>query len=81
MRASAAEPIEAFPPPPVTPLADGAYRLCRRCIMDTSAEAITFDADGVCSFCKLHDALALTTTRIPSVWTTVTRVSGAMNSP
>lgn len=28
------------------------YRMCRRCVMDTSAGEITFDADGVCSYCR-----------------------------
>jgi N-acetyl sugar amidotransferase len=28
------------------------YRQCARCVMDTSAEGITFDAQGVCSYCK-----------------------------
>lgn len=29
------------------------YRSCTRCVMDTTAEEITFDEGGVCSFC--HD--------------------------
>jgi hypothetical protein len=56
MRQSAAEPIDVLPLRH-DPLADPAYRLCSRCIMDTSAEGITFDERGVCSFCRLHDAL------------------------
>jgi len=27
------------------------YRVCSRCVMDTSAPGITFDAEGRCSFC------------------------------
>jgi N-acetyl sugar amidotransferase len=27
------------------------YRLCARCVMDTTAGDITFDADGVCNYC------------------------------
>lgn len=27
------------------------YRMCTRCVMDTTADGITFDADGVCSYC------------------------------
>lgn len=27
------------------------YQVCTRCVMDTSAEGISFDADGVCSYC------------------------------
>ena len=30
-------------------------RICTRCVMDTTAEEITFDADGVCSFCHYFD--------------------------
>lgn len=32
------------------------YRICTRCVMDTTAEEIGFDADGVCSFCHYFDA-------------------------
>jgi N-acetyl sugar amidotransferase len=28
------------------------YRQCVRCVMDTSAKEITFDANGVCNFCR-----------------------------
>lgn len=31
------------------------YQICRRCVMDTTAEEIQFDADGVCSFCHYFD--------------------------
>lgn len=31
------------------------YQMCVRCVMDTTAEEITFDADGVCSFCHYFD--------------------------
>ena len=31
------------------------YKICTRCIMDTSAEEITFDETGVCSFCRGYD--------------------------
>lgn len=34
------------------------YQLCTRCVMDTTAPEITFDADGVCNFCKDFDELA-----------------------
>lgn len=30
------------------------YRICVRCVMDTSDREITFDADGVCSHCHTH---------------------------
>jgi N-acetyl sugar amidotransferase len=30
----------------------GDYRMCSRCVMDTSAAGITFDEAGICSYCK-----------------------------
>lgn len=27
------------------------YQVCKRCVMDTSAEEISFDSNGVCNFC------------------------------
>lgn len=30
----------------------GAARVCTRCVMDTSARTIEFDASGVCNFCR-----------------------------
>jgi N-acetyl sugar amidotransferase len=42
------------------------YQLCCRCVMDTSAEDIVFDADGICSYCKVHEEkVALTPARQP----------------
>lgn len=35
-----------------------AGRLCRRCILDDSIPGVSFDADGVCSHCRIHDKLA-----------------------
>ncbi len=34
------------------------YRICRRCVMDTSDPDITFDAAGVCHHCHRYDRLA-----------------------
>lgn len=31
------------------------YRICTRCVMDTSATDIQFDSSGVCSYCKSHE--------------------------
>lgn len=31
---------------------DRAYRICKSCVMDTSDSKITFDAEGVCDFCR-----------------------------
>jgi N-acetyl sugar amidotransferase len=33
----------------------GAYRMCRRCVMDTSDANIQFDAAGVCNHCRRFD--------------------------
>lgn len=32
------------------------YQICTRCVMDTTAEEISFDAEGVCSFCHYFGA-------------------------
>src|SRR5213595_2860460 len=34
------------------------YRVCTRCIMDTSDREITFNADGVCNHCRQYDQIA-----------------------
>lgn len=31
------------------------FKRCTRCIMDTTVPGITFDENGECSYCKLHD--------------------------
>src|SRR3954467_6544263 len=33
------------------------YRVCSRCIMDTSDPEIVFDDDGVCNHCRQYDFL------------------------
>ena len=33
-------------------------RICNRCVMDTTAAEIEFDADGVCSFCRQFEVKA-----------------------
>jgi N-acetyl sugar amidotransferase len=35
---------------------ESAYRICTRCVMDTSDPDIDFDADGVCNHCHAYDA-------------------------
>ena len=34
-----------------------AYRICTRCVMDTSDPDITFDSDGICNHCKTFDTI------------------------
>lgn len=36
---------------------DQLYRICSRCVMDTSDPEITFDANGVCSHCHRYETL------------------------
>lgn len=31
------------------------YQICSRCVMDTSVPDITFDAGGICQYCKGHE--------------------------
>lgn len=31
------------------------YKVCTRCVMDTTAPEIEFDQDGVCNYCKGHE--------------------------
>lgn len=33
------------------------YKICSRCIMDTTVPGIWFDENGECSYCKLHDKM------------------------
>lgn len=40
-------------------MSDQPRRLCTRCIYDDRVPGITFDADGVCNYCRTHDALEL----------------------
>ena len=37
------------------------YQICKRCVMDTSAEEITFDENGICNFCTEFETLAAET--------------------
>lgn len=37
-------------------MSDKPYQVCTRCVMDTSAPDIEFDAQGVCNYCKTHEA-------------------------
>ena len=33
------------------------YKICSRCIIDTTVPGVTFDIKGECNFCRLHDKL------------------------
>ena len=37
---------------------DREYRICRRCVMDTSDPEIAFDGNGVCNHCREYDRIA-----------------------
>jgi N-acetyl sugar amidotransferase len=33
------------------------YQRCRRCIIDTSVPGVSYDKEGICNFCHLHDKM------------------------
>lgn len=33
------------------------YQVCVRCVVDSSVPGASFDADGVCHYCRMHDTL------------------------
>ena len=35
------------------------YKMCSRCIYDTSVPSITFNSNGVCNYCEITDTLKL----------------------
>ena len=35
-------------------------KVCRRCILDTTVPDISFDENGICKYCKIHDELEKT---------------------
>ena len=41
----------------INPFQYKANQICTRCIMDDTVPGITFDENGVCTFCKIHDEL------------------------
>jgi len=50
---------ERITPAPLAPAAlPAAYRMCTRCIMDTTDPDITFDAQGVCNHCHRFEVIA-----------------------
>ena len=32
-------------------------QVCTRCVMDDTVQGITFDDNGVCTFCHIHDEM------------------------
>lgn len=42
------------------------YQQCARCVMDTTAQSIVFDKEGVCNFCKGYDSVASRTILKPA---------------
>lgn len=42
------------------------FKVCTRCVMDTSASEIAFDEKGTCNFCREFDVLADKTIRRPT---------------
>lgn len=41
----------------IKPFQYKANKVCSRCIMDDTVQGITFDQNGECTFCKIHDEL------------------------
>jgi N-acetyl sugar amidotransferase len=41
----------------IKPFEYKATRVCTRCIMDDTVHGITFDENGVCPFCRIHDTI------------------------
>jgi len=33
------------------------YRVCSRCVLDTTVPEIVFDENGACQYCKIHDSM------------------------
>ena len=33
------------------------HQTCTRCVQDTTVPGISFDNNGMCSFCQLHDKM------------------------
>ena len=36
---------------------DSKNKICKRCIYDANVPSITFDSEGICSYCKMSDEL------------------------
>ncbi len=41
----------------ILPYKYNANKVCSRCVMDDTVKGITFDENGECTFCKIHDDL------------------------
>ncbi len=35
------------------------YKICKRCVSDTTISEIQFDSNGICNFCKIHDEMEI----------------------
>ena len=35
------------------------YKICKRCVSDTTISEIIFDSNGICNFCKIHDEMEI----------------------
>lgn len=55
MKVEAAELLQ--PALPASPHGMGSLRICSRCIYDDRVSAITFDAEGVCNYCRQIEKL------------------------
>jgi len=53
--------------PALDPRSPGPYRICTRCVMDTSDPELTFDEQGVCHRCRRYDEVIREYTFKPEV--------------
>jgi N-acetyl sugar amidotransferase len=70
-RRFATEVSDRFQPPAVRPgeQKDASYRVCKRCVMDSSDPEITFDDEGICHHCRSYDRqIALYVKRDAAGW-------------
>lgn len=72
---------ERFQPPAVRPGEQKAtaYRVCTRCVMDSSDPEITFDDEGVCQHCRNYDRqIALYVKRDAAGWAEMEEIAATI---
>lgn len=72
---------ERFKPPALRPGEQKAttYRICTRCVMDSSDPEISFDADGVCHHCRNYDRqIALYVKRDAAGWAEMEEIAATI---
>ena len=36
------------------------YKICKKCVSDTSIQDLKLDKNGICQYCKIHQVMDLT---------------------